>query len=245
MELTSTSFFFGHAYYQPTILPVDYGGTLAYAMELVLMNGRRLSHSSFELEGKETMSEEERFTGTLEKIAREVELWNVRPRCDFLDAKTTAAYRAKESLPPVKAIVSACLCGERCRYDGGTNAVPLLVELADLGEVIPVCPECAGGLPCPRVPCERDGERIFGKDGTEQTEAFLAGAKRTLQTAKLFGVTGAVLKERSPSCGVHELYDGSFSGKRIPGEGMTAALLRQNGIALWTEEEHPYGAGTA
>ena len=136
-------------------------------------------------------------------------------------------------------LISACLLGVPCKYSGGSNAHPLLMEAARQGEIhfIPVCPECLGGLPIPRLPSEKRGDRVFSKSGEDLTEAFERGARSALHLARLFDCRCAILKERSPSCGAGEIYDGSFTGARVPGDGVTAQLLKANGIAVFGESE--------
>ncbi len=131
-------------------------------------------------------------------------------------------------------IVSACLAGYRCRYDGKTVPDDAIVDLVRTGNAIPVCPEMLGGLPCPRVPSERtaDGERVVTKEGTDVTEAFRRGADETLRLAQLYGCTRAILKARSPSCGKGTVYDGTFSGTLREGNGVTAELLMKHGITV-------------
>lgn len=131
-------------------------------------------------------------------------------------------------------IVSACLAGYRCRYDGKTKPDPSIVDLVKRGEAIPVCPEMLGGLACPRIPSERtpDGIKVLAKDGNDVTEAFLLGAKETLRIARLYGCTHAILKARSPSCGYGQVYDGSFSGTLRSGNGVTADLLLENDVTV-------------
>ena len=131
-------------------------------------------------------------------------------------------------------IVSACLAGYRCRYDGKTVPDDAIVDLVRTGNAIPVCPEMLGGLPCPRVPSERtaDGERVVTKEGTDVTEAFRRGADETLRLAQLYGCTRAILKARSPSCGKGTVYDGTFSGTLREGDGVTAELLMKHGITV-------------
>ena len=124
-----------------------------------------------------------------------------------------------------KLLVSACLLGENCRYSGGNNYCPAAAALGERYELIPVCPEVLGGLPTPRAPSERAGERVTARDGTDVTAAFRLGAERVLETALAQGITRAVLKERSPSCG---------SGQ-IPGQGVTAELLSDRGVAVYGE----------
>ena len=134
-----------------------------------------------------------------------------------------------------RVLVSMCLLGVNCRYDGGGKAIPELAELMELAELIPVCPESLGGLPIPRTPSERVGERVQAKDGSDVTANFARGAGEALKLAKLFGANCALLKERSPSCGSGQIYDGSFSGGLTPGDGVTAELLKANGIAIFGE----------
>ncbi len=131
-------------------------------------------------------------------------------------------------------IVSACLAGYRCRYDGKTVPNEAIVALVKRGEAIPVCPEMLGGLPCPRIPSERtaDGTKVLAKDGRDVTEAFQRGAEETLRLARLYGCGHAILKARSPSCGYGKIYDGSFSGTLREGSGVTAELLLENGITV-------------
>ena len=133
-------------------------------------------------------------------------------------------------------VVSACLAGEPCRYDGGCSPCAAVVELVRSGEALPVCPEVLGGLPTPRVPSERRGERVVAKDGTEVTRAFVRGAEEALRLAREQGCTVAVLKARSPSCGSGEIYDGTFTGVRVPGEGVFARLAREAGLRVESEE---------
>jgi len=144
-------------------------------------------------------------------------------------------------------LVSACLLGLPCRYDGGSCPASVLQRLAAQGRAIPICPEVAGGLPAPRPPAEiRGGDggdvldrraRVVREDGTDVSEAFIAGARAALHLARRCGATRAVLKAHSPSCGVGLIYDGTFSGQLTGGDGVTAALLRREGIAVATEED--------
>ena len=136
-------------------------------------------------------------------------------------------------------LISACLCGRCCRYDGGTSDIPTLRRLAESGDAVPFCPECAGGLPTPRTPCEITGDRVISATGTDCTAEYRRGAALALALCEKYGITAAILKESSPSCGVHRIYDGTHSGVKIPGEGVTAALLRRHGIALYTEKDPP------
>lgn len=132
-------------------------------------------------------------------------------------------------------LVSACLLGVACRYDGKSVPCTALLEQLKNLQCIPVCPEQLGGLPTPRVPCERQGNRVISKTGVDTTAQYERGAQQALKLATLFGCKAALLKERSPSCGCGQIYDGSFSKKLIDGDGVTAALLRQHGIAVFGE----------
>lgn len=131
-----------------------------------------------------------------------------------------------------KLLVSACLLGENCKYSGGNNYRPETEALRERFEVIPVCPERLGGLPTPRVPSERVGDRVLTRDGRDVTAAFRAGAEKTLAIARAAGARRAVLQDRSPSCGCGRIYDGAFSGRLVPGQGVTAQLLRENGLEV-------------
>ncbi|MCC8193259.1 MAG: DUF523 domain-containing protein [Deltaproteobacteria bacterium] len=133
-------------------------------------------------------------------------------------------------------VASACLCGVQCRYDGRGGMHPHLMELLARGLVIPVCPEVLGGLPVPRDPCEIRGAAVVDKGGVDRTAAFARGAAAALGIARECGVTTAVLKERSPSCGVRFIYDGTFASRLVPGRGLTARLLAENGIVVISDE---------
>lgn len=146
-------------------------------------------------------------------------------------------------------IISACLVGEICRYSGdGFNDYPELRRLVENGQAIPVCPEVLGGAPVPRDPCEiRGGDgfdvldgraQVFTNHGEDKTNVFLTGASEVLAAARRYGARTAVLKERSPSCGSSLIYDGSFSGKRVPGCGCTAAILVRAGLDVCSEENY-------
>lgn len=132
-------------------------------------------------------------------------------------------------------LVSACLCGVPCRYDAKPATVPHLVELHRRGLALAVCPEIDGGLSAPRPPCELRGGRVVTHDGTDLTEQFQTGAAHVVKLALEHGISLAILKENSPSCGSTMIYDGKFSGQRIPGQGITAALLRGHGIRVVSE----------
>lgn len=132
-----------------------------------------------------------------------------------------------------KLLVSACLLGEDCKYSGGNNYLPGIEALEERYELIPVCPEQMGGLPTPRVPAERVGDRVVNRAGEDVTEAYRRGAEAALALAKAGGVRRAVLQERSPSCGSGRIYDGTFSGTLIPGQGVAARLLAENGVRVY------------
>ena len=134
-----------------------------------------------------------------------------------------------------RALISLCLLGAACRYDGGSNACEGLEALMARFELIPVCPEQLGGLPTPRTPSERRGDAVVTRDSRDVTAAFCRGAEETCALARRFGVEWALLKARSPSCGAGEIYDGTFTGTRIPGDGMAAGALRALGIRLYDE----------
>ena len=136
-------------------------------------------------------------------------------------------------------LVSACLLGIACKYSGGDNACPALLQaLRQSGHtLIPVCPEVYGGLPTPRPPAERCGDRVLTEAGADVTAQYRRGAEAALQLARLYNCRAAILKANSPSCGHGTIYDGTFSGKKIPGSGVAAELLEQNGIAVYTDED--------
>ena len=134
-----------------------------------------------------------------------------------------------------KIIVSACLLGENCKYSGGNNKNESVIELEKYFDLIPICPECFGGLPIPREPAEIKDGRVVLKSGEDVTEQFKDGAEQTLYIAREKNCVAAVLKENSPSCGFGRIYDGSFSGKLIEGSGITAQLLCSEGIRVFGE----------
>lgn len=136
-----------------------------------------------------------------------------------------------------KVLVSACLLGVPCRYDGASKPCEKVQSHAQQYDLIPICPEEMGGLPTPRLPCEiRDG-KVIRSDGMDCTEFYLKGARKCLNLAQKNKIKLAILKEKSPSCGSHLRYDGSFSGKMIQAQGITAKLLSEHGIRVISEEE--------
>lgn len=133
-------------------------------------------------------------------------------------------------------LVSACLLGTDCKYNGGNNYNPDVVKLKEKYKIIPVCPEKFGGLTAPREPAEIKEGNVYLKDGTDVTEQFLNGAAKALVTARVNGCKYAVLKSRSPSCGYGKIYDGTFCGKLTKGNGIAADMLDKNGICIFNEE---------
>lgn len=148
-------------------------------------------------------------------------------------------------------LVSACLAGEACAYDGQARPCPAVMQLVRQGRAVPVCPEYLGGLPVPRPPAEiKDGSgrdvlagraRVINWNGCDVTEAFVKGARAALEIARAQSIRAAILKSRSPSCGYRWIYDGTFTGKLRPGDGVTAALLLDAGFEIFTESEAEAG----
>lgn len=147
-----------------------------------------------------------------------------------------------------KILVSRCLLGHRVRYDGGSHGpFDLLARWQAQGRVVALCPEVAGGLPTPRPPAEIPGGRgsrvldglsqVFTVHGEDVSAAFIRGAEQAVELVRAHDIRLAILKARSPSCGNRENYDGSFSGMRVPGEGVTAAALKRLGVLVFSEEE--------
>lgn len=134
-------------------------------------------------------------------------------------------------------IVSACLLGINCRYDDKSKPNEKVLLLSKEETLIPICPEQLGGLPTPREIHEIKNSRAISKSGIDNTNYFLKGAQEALKIAKLFNCKEAILKSKSPSCGYGLIYDGTFSGKLIKGDGVTTSLLKQNGIKVISDEE--------
>lgn len=133
-------------------------------------------------------------------------------------------------------IVSACLAGFACRFDGKATPRADIVELVQQGHALAVCPEELGGLPTPRAPAEIHEGRVITRQGADLTAAFAQGARAGVALALQHGCTEAILKARSPSCGCGHIYDGSFSGTLIAGDGLFAASLKEAGIAVRPDE---------
>lgn len=137
----------------------------------------------------------------------------------------------------MKILVSACLLGAHCRYDGGDNAREQVMRLAKAHTLIPACAEQLGGLPTPRFPVEWREGRAVNDHGEDCTDCFQKGAREVLHLAQVTGCELAILKAKSPSCGNRQIYDGSFSRTLIDGQGETAWLLEKNGIPVINETE--------
>ena len=137
----------------------------------------------------------------------------------------------------MKIMVSACLLGQNCKYSGGNNRSEKVLAYVRGHEVIPVCPEVMGGLPTPRLPAEIVGGEVINKAGTSVEREFRLGAQLALEIAKREKIDLAILQSRSPSCGPKEIYDGTFSGTKIPGRGVFAQQLIQNGFAVMDKED--------
>ena len=131
-------------------------------------------------------------------------------------------------------LISACLLGAPCKYSGGSNVLDAdtLSALRERYRLVPVCPEVAGGLSVPREPSEWTGERVVSRSGRDVTEAYRRGAAVALALCKRFSCDAALLKERSPSCGSGRIYDGSFNGTLVNGDGVAAALLQNSGVSV-------------
>ncbi len=144
-------------------------------------------------------------------------------------------------------IVSACLVGVNCRYDGKNSLNSKVFRMFKRGELIPLCPEQLGGLPTPREISEIVGgegidvikrkAKVVTNSGKDVTENFIRGAEETLMVAKSLGIKEAILKSKSPSCGCGRIYDGTFSGKLKEGDGVTATILKRNRVKLTTEKD--------
>ena len=134
-------------------------------------------------------------------------------------------------------LVSACLLGVNCRYNGERKQMEGIEWLMERVELIPVCPEVLGGLPTPRPPAERVGERVISAEGVDRTDEYDRGAQEAARLYDLLACDCAVLKARSPMCGRDRIYDGTFSGTLMAGDGRLAALLRGRGVKVYTEDE--------
>lgn len=138
-----------------------------------------------------------------------------------------------------KILISACLLGEPCRYDGKSKQIsdPRIQNWQKQNRLIPVCPEVLGGLPIPRTSCERIGGKIVSANGEDCTRQFIGGANAALSAAEQHNVICCILKESSPSCGSSQIYDGTFSGRKIKGMGVAAEYLTKAGFSVFSEDE--------
>lgn len=136
-----------------------------------------------------------------------------------------------------KILISRCLLGENCTYRGDSNFCEKAIALGEKYELIPVCPEMDGGLSTPRNPAERIGDKVISNTGKDVTAEYVKGAEIALKAAMENNVKFAVMKARSPSCGSGVIYDGTFTGTRICGDGVAAEALKNHGIQVITEEE--------
>ena len=132
-------------------------------------------------------------------------------------------------------IVSACLAGINCRFDGRNNENKEIVKLVNEGKAIPVCPEQLGGLSTPRKPCEIKNGRVINEDKEDVTEYFINGANKVLKICEKYNCKKAILKSKSPSCGSDKIFNGEFNGVSIDGDGITTMLLKENGIEVISE----------
>ena len=137
-----------------------------------------------------------------------------------------------------KILISACLIGLNCKYDGGNNENSKLVELMKEKDLVPICPEQLGGLKTPRASAERKQEKVITKEGVDVTKEYQKGAEEVLKLAKKLNIKKAILKSRSPSCGIDEIYDGTFSHNLVKGDGVTAELLKKNGIEVISSDKY-------
>lgn len=134
-------------------------------------------------------------------------------------------------------LVSACLLGDNTKYNGLNNYTSDIHKLEEYAKFIKVCPEMDGGLSCPRNPSEIIKDKVVSNKGIDVTAEYNLGASRSLEMVKKYNIKYAVLKEKSPSCGVHQIYDGTFSGTKIPGMGVTTKLLVEAGVMVFSENE--------
>ena len=137
----------------------------------------------------------------------------------------------------MKILVSACLLGKTCRYDGRSVPCEQVIKLGEKYELIPFCPEEAGGLKTPRNAAERQGNRVVTEEGIDVTKEYVLGAKLALEEANRYGCTVAILKEKSPSCGLGKIYDGTFSKRLTDGDGVAAKRLKEAGIKVLGESQ--------
>lgn len=136
-----------------------------------------------------------------------------------------------------KILISACLIGDKTKYDGHSNYHPLIKKLMEKYDLVPFCPEVEGGLPIPRLPNEIKDKKVIRQDGKDVTHQFYKGAELAWNICNYLSIKIAILKDGSPSCGSKQIYDGSFSHKKIPGQGITASYLKSKGLIIYSEDE--------
>ncbi len=137
----------------------------------------------------------------------------------------------------MKILVSACLLGRNCKYNGGNNRSEKVLRFLEGKEILPVCPEVAAGMPVPRPPVEIRNGKIISIEGKDLDERYRQGVTRTLEAVNLKEIELAILKAKSPTCGVHEIYDGTFTGQKIQGQGLLAAALTEAGVHVIDETD--------
>ena len=136
-----------------------------------------------------------------------------------------------------KILISACLLGDKVKYNGKGNYTPLVEKLKEQYDLVLFCPEVEGGLPIPRNPSEIKNDEVFMNNGRNVTKNFVTGAKKALMICQYLNIKVAILKDGSPSCGSNEIHDGNFKGNKIPGKGITTRLLEKNGIKVYSENQ--------
>lgn len=136
-----------------------------------------------------------------------------------------------------KILVSACLIGENCRYDGKNSSNQFVLALAKYYDIIPICPEVSGGLKTPRYPSEIKDGKVINSKGRDVTDNYHDGAYWATSIVRMYHIKLAIMKENSPSCGTHQIYDGTFTNKKIPGSGITTKKLIQAGVKVINEDE--------
>jgi len=135
-------------------------------------------------------------------------------------------------------VVSECLAGVKCRYNGTGNPSKKVIELIKQGKAIPVCPEQLAGLSTPRAPAEIRGDKVLTKDGQDETAEFIIGANEAMKIVEMANCTEAILKSKSPSCGCGQIYDGTFTGNIKEGDGIFTKALKEKGIKCTTEKDY-------
>lgn len=154
----------------------------------------------------------------------------------IIPCKLIILYIKYES-PMEKILISACLIGDKCKYDGHSNYNPKIKELLEKYELVPFCPEVEGGLSTPRTPSERVKDKVLMQDGRDVTFQFEKGADLAYNICMYLGIKRVILKKLSPSCGSNEIYDGTFSHKIVKRDGVTAEYLKRKGIEVLTEDD--------